>query len=94
MLAQAKALNETDYTVKTWKYVQDAIDTAEEVIANRDTKTKVRRAKSSLNTWMGQLVRKYDTTVLEQKIAQAEACLLYTSVHRKRIQKGTEPSDI
>ena len=52
---------------------QDAIDTAEEVIANRDTKTKVRRAKSSLNTWMGQLVRKYDTTVLEQKIAQAEA---------------------
>lgn len=73
VLAQAKALNETDYTVKTWKYVQDAIDTAEEVIANRDTKTKVRRAKSSLNTWMGQLVRKYDTTVLEQKIAQAEA---------------------
>lgn len=45
VLAQAKALNETDYTVKTWKYVQDAIDTAEEVIANRDTKTKVRRAK-------------------------------------------------
>lgn len=73
LLDQAKALNETDYTVKTWKYVQDAIDKAETAIANRDTKTNLRRAKSSLSTWMGQLVAKYDTTALEKKIAQAEA---------------------
>lgn len=72
-LAEAKALNENDYTVKTWKYVQDAIDKAETVIANRDTKTNLRRAKNSLTLWMGHLEVKYDTTALEKKIAQAEA---------------------
>ena len=73
VLEKAKTLNETDYTAKTWKYVQDAIDKAETVIANRDTKRKVTSAKSSLNIWMGKLVRKYDTTTLEKKIAEAEA---------------------
>ena len=72
-LDQAKALNENDYTAKSWKYVQDAIDKAETVIANRDTKTNLRRAKNSLITWMGHLEAKYDTTALEKKIAQAEA---------------------
>ena len=72
-LDQAKALNENDYTAKSWKYVQDAIDKAETVIANRDTKTNLRRAKNSLTTWMGHLEAKYDTTALEKKIAQAEA---------------------
>lgn len=73
VLDQAKALNENDYTAKSWKYVQDAIDKAETVIANRDTKTNLRRAKNSLTTWMGHLEAKYDTTALEKKIAQAEA---------------------
>lgn len=73
VLDQAKALNENDYTAKSWKYVQDAIDKAETVIANRDTKTNLRRAKSSLTIWMEHLEAKYDTTALEKKIAQAEA---------------------
>lgn len=73
VLDQAKALNENDYTAKSWKYVQDAIDKAETVIANRDTKTNLRRAKNSLTTWMGHLEAKYDATALEKKIAQAEA---------------------
>lgn len=73
VLDQAKALNENDYTAKNWKYVQDAIDKAETVIANRDTKRNLRSAKSSLTIWMGSLEVKYDTTALEKKIAQAEA---------------------
>lgn len=73
VLDQAKALNENDYTAKSWKYVQDAIDKAETVIANRDTKRNLRSAKSSLTIWMGSLEVKYDTTALEKKIAQAEA---------------------
>ena len=73
VLDQAKALNENDYTAKSWKYVQDAIDKAEKVIANRDTKRNLRSAKSSLTIWMGSLEVKYDTTALEKKIAQAEA---------------------
>lgn len=73
VLDQAKALNENDYTAKSWKYVQDAIDKAETVIANRDTKRNLRSAKSSLTIWMGNLEVKYDTTALEKKIAQAEA---------------------
>lgn len=73
VLDQAKALNENDYTAKSWKYVQDAIDKAETVIANRDTKRNLRSAKSSLTIWMGSLEVKYDTTTLEKKIAQAEA---------------------
>lgn len=73
VLDQAKALNENDYTAKSWKYVQDAIDKAETLIANRDTKTNLRRAKNSLTTWMEHLEAKYDTTALEKKIAQAEA---------------------
>lgn len=73
LLDQAKALNENDYTAKSWKYVQDAIDKAETVIANRDTKRNLRSAKSSLTIWMGSLEVKYDTTALEKKIAQAEA---------------------
>ena len=73
LLDQAKALNEMDYTAKTWKYVQDAIGKAETVIANRDTSRSLRSAKSSLSIWMGKLEAKYDTTALEKKIAQAEA---------------------
>ena len=73
VLDQAKALNENDYTAKSWKYVQDAIDKAETVIANRDTKRNLRSAKSSLTIRMGSLEVKYDTTALEKKIAQAEA---------------------
>ena len=73
VLDQAKALNENDYTAKSWKYVQDAIDKAETAIANRDTKRNLRSAKSSLTIWMGSLEVKYDTTALEKKIAQAEA---------------------
>lgn len=73
VLDQAKALNENDYTAKSWKYVQDAIDKAETVIANRDTKRNLRSAKSSLTIWMEHLEVKYDTTALEKKIAQAEA---------------------
>lgn len=73
VLDQAKALNENDYTAKSWKYVQDAIDKAETVIANRDTKRNLRSAKSSLTIWMGSLEVKYDTTALEKKIARAEA---------------------
>lgn len=73
VLDQAKALNENDYTAKSWKYVQDAIDKAETVIANRDTKRNLRSAKSSLTIWMGSLEVKYDTIALEKKIAQAEA---------------------
>lgn len=73
VLDQAKALNENDYTAKSWKYVQDAIDKAETVIANRDTKRNLRSAKSSLTIWMGSLEVKYDPTALEKKIAQAEA---------------------
>ena len=73
VLDQAKALNENDYAAKSWKDVQDAIDKAETVIANRDTKRNLRSAKSSLTIWMGSLEVKYDTTALEKKIAQAEA---------------------
>lgn len=72
-LARAKALNETDYTVKTWNYVKKYIDQAEKVIANRDTKRNVNSANFSLDLYIGKLVPKYNTEKLEKKIAEAEA---------------------
>lgn len=72
-LARAKALNETDYTVKTWNYVKKYIDQAETVIANRDTKRNVNSANFSLDLYIGKLVPKYNTEKLEKKIAEAEA---------------------
>ena len=72
-LSRAKALNETDYTVKTWNYVKKYIDQAETVIANRDTKRNVNSANFSLDLYIGKLVPKYNTEKLEKKIAEAEA---------------------
>ena len=72
-LDQVKALNETDYTVKTWKYVQDAVNKAETAITNRDAEANLKRTKNSLDLAIKGLVAKYDTTVLEKKIAEAEA---------------------
>ena len=72
-LARAKALNENDYTVKTWSYVKKYIDEAETVISNRDTQRKVKSANFSLDLYIGKLIPKYNTEKLEKKIAEAEA---------------------
>ncbi len=72
-LNQAKALNETDYTVKSWNYLAKYITEAETRIANRDTASNMKRTKNNLTFYMGRLDPKYDTTKLEAKIAEAKA---------------------
>lgn len=72
-LNQAKALNETDYTVKSWNYLAKYITEAETRLANRDTASNMKRTTSNLNFYMGRLDPKYDTTKLEAKIAEAKA---------------------
>lgn len=72
-LNQAKALNETDYTVKSWNYLAKYITEAETRIADRDTAKNMKRTTSNLNFYMGRLDPKYDTTKLEAKIAEAKA---------------------
>lgn len=72
-LEKAKALNEMDYTAKSWKYVADSMKKAEEAIANRLNKRNIKNASFSLELWLEKLVPKYDTTKLEAKIAEAEA---------------------
>lgn len=73
LLDQVYALDENDYTVKSWKYVKDSATKAETVIANRGTARELKRAKSSIETWMGKLEKKYDPTKLQKLITQAEA---------------------
>ena len=76
-IEEAKALNENDYTVKSvqnwWKNIQTDITNGEEAIAGRESTQKLNRCLSSLNSDMGRLVKAYDTTKLEQKIAEAQA---------------------
>lgn len=73
LLDQAKALNENDYTVKSWNYLKRYIDEAETAIANRETAGTLNSQKFFLNNYMGSLVAKYDPAKLEKKIAEAEA---------------------
>ncbi|MBS6945428.1 MAG: NEAT domain-containing protein [Ruminococcus sp.] len=77
LLDQAKAMVETDYTVESvqqwWKNLQTSITNAETAIDGRETEKVLARQKSSLNTQIGRLVKAYDTTVLLQKLTEAEA---------------------
>ena len=77
LLDQAKAMVETDYTVESvqqwWKNLQTSITNAEIAINGRETEKVLARQKSSLNTQIGRLVKAYDTTVLLQKLTEAEA---------------------
>ena len=77
LLDQAKAMVETDYTVESvqqwWKNLQTSITNAETAINGRETEKVLARQKSSLNTQIGRLVKAYDTTVLLQKLTEAEA---------------------
>lgn len=77
LLDQAKAMVETDYTVESvqqwWKNLQTSITNAETAINGRETEKVLASKKSSLNTPIGRLVKAYDTTVLLQKITEAEA---------------------
>lgn len=45
----------------------------ETAINGRETEKVLARQKSSLNTQIGRLVKAYDTTVLLQKLTEAEA---------------------
>ena len=72
-LAKAKATDETAYSVKSWNYVKKAIERCETAIANRATQKELNSAESDLNFYLPRLVAKYDTTKLEEKIAEAEA---------------------
>ena len=77
LLDQAKAMVETDYTVESvqqwWKNLQISITNAETVINGRETEKVLASKKSFLNTPIGRLVKAYDTTVLLQKLTEAEA---------------------
>lgn len=77
LLDQAKAMVETDYTVESvqqwWKNLQTSITNAETAIDGRETEKVLASKKSFLNTPIGRLVKAYDTTVLLQKITEAEA---------------------
>lgn len=68
---------ETDYTVESvqqwWKNLQTSITNAETAINGRETEKVLASKKSFLNTPIGRLVKAYDTTVLLQKITEAEA---------------------
>lgn len=77
VIDQAKALDENDYTAKSWENwsnsIQKQITKAETLIANRDTQKKLDSQKSTLTRYIAYLVKKYDTTNLEAKIAEAQA---------------------
>lgn len=77
LLDQAKAMVETDYTVESvqqwWKNLQTSITNAETAIDGRETEKVLASKKSFLNTPIGRLVKAYDTTVLLQKLTEAEA---------------------
>ena len=77
LLDQAKAMVETDYTVESvqqwWKTLQTSITNAETAINGRETEKVLASKKSFLNTPIGRLVKAYDTTVLLQKLTEAEA---------------------
>lgn len=77
LLDQAKAMVETDYTVESvqqwWKNLQTSITNAETAIDGRETEKVLASKKSLLNTPIGRLVKAYDTTVLLQKLTEAEA---------------------
>ena len=77
LLDQAKAMVETDYTVESvqqwWKNLQISITNAETAINGRETEKVLASKKSFLNTPIGRLVKAYDTTVLLQKLTEAEA---------------------
>ena len=77
LLDQAKAMVETDYTVESvqqwWKNLQTSITNAETAINGRETEKVLASKKSLLNTPIGRLVKAYDTTVLLQKLTEAEA---------------------
>lgn len=77
LLDPAKAMVETDYTVESvqqwWKNLQTSITNAETAINGRETEKVLASKKSFLNTPIGRLVKAYDTTVLLQKITEAEA---------------------
>lgn len=77
LLDQAKAMVETDYTVESvqqwWKNLQTSITNAETATNGRETEKVLASKKSFLNTPIGRLVKAYDTTVLLQKLTEAEA---------------------
>ena len=76
-IEEAKALKETDYSVKSvqsyWKNVQNAIADGEAAIEGRESAQKLSSCISTLNREMNRLVVAYDTTKLEQKMAEAQA---------------------
>ena len=75
-IEEAKALKETDYSVESvsnyWNSVQSAITNAETAIENRETTAKLNSCKSSINTYMGYLIKSWDTTELKAKMAEAQ----------------------
>ena len=76
-IEEAKALNENDYTVASvsnyWKNIQTAITDGETAIEGRESQSKLDSCLKTLSTAMGRLIKAYDTTELEKKIAEAEA---------------------
>ena len=74
---QAKAMKQEDYTYKSvnnwWKGLQTAIANAETAIEGRETAANLTKSKNSLDTYVGRLVKAYDTTALTAKIAEAES---------------------
>lgn len=55
------------------KNIQTSITNAETAINGRETEKVLASKKSFLNTPIGRLVKAYDTTVLLQKLTEAEA---------------------
>ena len=74
---QAKALEETDYTVKSvkanWSKIQDNIVAAENAIAGRETDKNLASIKNNLNKAIKGLSKAYNTENLEKLISKAEA---------------------
>ncbi len=72
VLAQAEALNENDYTEKSWDYLAKYIKQAKENIEARETTKTLNRTKSNLTYYMGKLVAAYEKDSLQAMIAEAE----------------------
>lgn len=72
VLAQAEALNENDYTEKSWDYLAKYIKQAKENIEARETASTLKRTKNNIAFSMGRLVAAYEKDSLQAMIAEAE----------------------
>lgn len=72
VLAQAEALNENDYTEKSWDYLAKYIKQAKENIEARETASTLKRTKNNIAFSMGRLIAAYEKDSLQAMIAEAE----------------------